>query len=355
MKSIRTLVVILSALALACNEEKEVTPLDSIIRIQIGDYRQKADSGLIVANGITRLKVIASIPAGAAEANRVIKFTTSEGTFDTSSEDKKTATATQASEDGSLLQASAWLTLSTTSGSYTISASISAKPDYRTDTSFHVAALTNENVLSVNTDPATGIKADGITLVRISGKLSNTTEKSVTITTTEGTLLSSEQPKSITVQTGPAGQYQATLQVAAEIKPYIITVKAGNTWLLTRSFTTERAYPEKLAIEPTTLLADTTASTTPIPLTIYLQRESGKVSTGTGVTAKAWQLNDQGQQEEKGRFTGISNLSDSDGKLTLHYHTDTSDFLKNKPITVEVSSRNDNGTTITSAIKLRIK
>ncbi|QMU30518.1 hypothetical protein [Adhaeribacter radiodurans] len=336
----------------------EVLPLstnESFIQFRIENFDNL--NGKLKADGLTKVKLIASVPKQSGEANRTVEFNTSAGTFDVAGENKKNKEiyATLVNENDATFTATTFLTLDTTPGNYIISANIKNQASYKVEQILNVLPLSVNDILNISFEPNATIRADGLTTFKVISTLTNTPAKSVIITTSAGEIQDSETPNSKTLEVSQEGRAEANIQVGTEVKNYLITAKLPNSSTsLTKTIALERAYPDNMIIEPASTIIDPSGNA--VSIDIYLKRERGKVSEGTSLNSiKAYQQPTAQENVSVGRFTGVSNTSDSNGKLTVQFAADSGNLIKDKPIIIEVSSRKDDGTLIVENVNLKIK
>ena len=199
-------VFFLIAVLSSCEEKEEIIELKNLIQLEIEDYDNLLHKGELKADGKKKIKIIATIHKNAAEANRVVKFVSSAGTFDVADANKQEAKvyATLLNENDSMLTASTYLTLGTTSGQYVISAIIDNKPLYKVEKVFPVLPLSNINTITQfiieDYEELNGkVKADGLTKVKLIAYVpKNATEDNrvVEFNTSAGTFDTAEDSKS---------------------------------------------------------------------------------------------------------------------------------------------------------------
>ena len=336
----------------------DVLPLNvsDFIDIRVQDLAQLISEGELKADGLTKIKVIASVPRATMDADRQIEFKTSDGAFDVTDASKlsKTVTAVLQHPGDTVLQAFAYLTMGVKPGIYNISANIVGKEIYEAETDITVLPIKISDVLQLAFEPAIAIRADGISTFKAIASVTGIPVSKITISTTDGQILDSPDGKTKDLDILTEGSAAIDIRSGTEVKNYVVTAKIPNTaYILSKTYSLSRAYPDKLTLEPSQLMIDTTGGS--ITVNIFLKRDRGKVSIGTAVSLKAYQVNDDHSVLEVGRFTGRNNTSDDDGKITVQYFADTGSIIKGRPITLEVSCPKDDGTVTMQSLKLTIK
>jgi len=335
----------------------QTLPMDvaDMITFEIEDYDKLVTEHKLKANGLTRIKLIASVPLGVSEAQRLIEFKSSAGTFEVIGEEKnsKQVTATLQSSGDTKLRAITYLTLGTEAGDYTLSATLANAANFSTEKTIRVLPVANADVIQLAFEPASGIRADGSSLVRVQVTLANTTITKVTLTTNDGSFLNSSEPKSTELEVNSEGKAEANLRVGTEVNDYLLTAKlTGSAIAVTKTLQPLRANPSQILIEPSTLYIEQAGAG--VKLDMFLKRETGKVSTGTSVSVRSYQVQDA-TEIITGRFTGKNNVSDTNGKVSMEFFLDEGPLVANKPIIIEITAQKDDSTKVTEKIELKVK
>ncbi len=328
-----------------------------LLTFTIDNYAALISGNLLKADGATRIKLIASVPLTTLDNDRQVVFTTSAGAFDVSDPNKlnKTVTAILQNPTDNHYEAWAYLTLGTIAGNYTVNAQLKTKPLYSADLIFPVQALEATDVLKLTFNPTSGLRADGTSLLKISTAVTGIPlTHAVTLTVSDGTIQSSQDPKNVILNLSQAGTADQFLMVGNDPKTYVITANIVDLSLsLSQSYVVTRANADDMTLEPGSLSVDRTGSGT--SFNIFLKRTTGTVSPGTSVSVRSYQTSASGSQVTVGRFTGTSNVSDSSGKITMVYIADTGTFDLTKPVTIEVTATNDVGVSVVGQFSLTVR
>jgi hypothetical protein len=90
-------------------------------------------------------------------------------------------------------------------------------------------------------------------------------------------------------------------------------------------------------------------------INVFLSRETGRVSIGTQVDFKSYQIIN-GTEDEVGRFIGTNEAkSNVDGLVSVKFVADTKYFDKDLPIFIRASTKKDDLSIIYEEIELKIK
>jgi hypothetical protein len=334
--------------------ETAAISIADMISFEIEDYDKLVTDGKLKSDGITKIKLIASIPLGASENERLIEFKTSAGSFDVTGDTKaKQVTASLQNSTDTRLKAIAYLTLGTDPGDYTLTAAMKNQSIFSAEKIIRVLPVKVADIIQVTLNPSSGVRANGLNLVNVQVALTNTTNKKVTLSTTDGVFVNSADAKNIELEVSSDGKAEANLKIGTEVKDYIITAKLSASVAVLKTISALRANPDKLLIEPSALTIQQGGSS--INLDIFLKRDIGKVSVGSAVAVKSYQIDENGQPVVTGRFTGISGVSDADGKINMHFFADAGPIIKDKPIIVEVTALKDDGSFIVQKIEIAVK
>ncbi len=117
-----------------------------------------------------------------------------------------------------------------------------------------------------------------------------------------------------------------------------------------KNISLKRANPDYIIIEPNSV---SIAIGNSVTINSYLLRNIGKVSEDTMAEFFAFQLVN-GEETEVGRFTGLTNRTDLDGKIIVTFHSDTGDIDTAQPVIIQVKSKNDLGETIEETVAITI-
>ncbi|WP_111308877.1 hypothetical protein [Confluentibacter sediminis] len=125
----------------------------------------------------------------------------------------------------------------------------------------------------------------------------------------------------------------------------------GKEYFSEAALETNRAYPDILIIEPSTINVSIPAT---IILNTFLSRSDGDVSEETAANFTAYQIIN-GVNVEVGRFTNLNNAyTNHEGLITVNFHTDTNDIDTSKPVVIKVTAFNDLQEIIEKQINLTI-
>ncbi|GAB3912580.1 hypothetical protein [Mucilaginibacter boryungensis] len=331
--------------------------VSDLLSFSIDNYAALVAGNLLKADGVTRIKLIASLPLSTLNNDLQVVFISSAGSFDVSDANKSTKTVTAVLQNpmDNHYEAWAYLTLGTTAANYTVNAQLKTKPLYTSDLIFAVQALKPTDVLKFTFSPTTGLRADGVSLLKISTAVTGIPlTHPVTLTVSDGVFQGSQTPKSVTPSLSQAGTADQFLMVGNDPKTYVLTANIADLSLsLSQTYTVLRANPDDMTLEPSSLSVDQTGSG--ISFNIFLKRTTGTVSPGTAVSVRAYQTNSSGGQIAVGRFTGTTNVSDISGKITMVYVADTGTFDLTKPVVIEVTGTNDAGSSVVKTFSLAVK
>jgi hypothetical protein len=327
----------------------------NMINFEIDQYDLLISQGKLKADGMTKIKLIVSVPVDAKESERLVEFKSSGGTFDVTTEQKtvKQVTATLQNTGDQRLYATAYLTLGNQPGDYTLSAGLKNLSQYSLEKVIPIQPVKSSELLQVSLSPAGGVRADGSSLVQFNAMLSNTSLRKITFVITDGSFLNTPERKTAELEADAEGKVNAVLRVGTEVKDYLLTARLSPSIAVSTTFSPLRAHADQLVLESSALEIE--KGSKPVSLDIFLKRTNGKVSSGTSVAVKSYQYNAEGQMISVGRYTGTNNVSDDTGKITVLFIADSGTFLNDKPIILEISTLRDDGTQLTVKTELRIK
>ncbi|WP_346319434.1 hypothetical protein [Chitinophaga sp. YIM B06452] len=151
---------------------------------------------------------------------------------------------------------------------------------------------------------------------------------------------------------------EATAHLRAGLVPgtYSLSVFLNNDVQYARHFsiTLAPSLPDTLLVEADKSMADTTSNSF-VTFSVYLRKTRGAVSLARSISARAYQLRGT-DTVDVGRFAGlVSNRSDSAGKISLQYYTDTRDLDNSHVVEVAFSSGTNQNRITTSIYRLVVK
>jgi len=336
--------VVITFFVLSCNQQISFKEIE----LDVTNLTKTA----IVADGVAAYEVSAKVNPQVKDEFRTITFKCNEGEF--VGEGDKKLRAVRVNSDG---KASIFWKVPSQGGDYYLSASIGKDNSLFKDEK--KVTLSQQNVpmptLTVSIKNPQAI-ANGVDSTKIEITSSNAANKSIKIETSEGTINDglTSQTKTFMTSLDKDGKKSIFLQLANKVTKYFVKVSLTETPDITdtKDFTPKRAAPDTIIIESN---AATAALKTPISLEIFLRRSKGKVSEDTPITIEAYQRDNPTQLRKVGRFKGVSSLiSDSNGKITLSFHTDTNDIDVNFPVIITATAKNNQNKEIKTEIKLTL-
>ncbi|MBK6978073.1 MAG: hypothetical protein IPH28_14000 [Cytophagaceae bacterium] len=138
------------------------------------------------------------------------------------------------------------------------------------------------------------------------------------------------------------GKASVFVKMGQNVETYFVKGQTTDgTFFINETFTPLRANGEEI-------FADAILQNTDIKITAYLKRSFGKVSVGTPVTFRAYQLIDN-KEKEVGVFqnlvNAVTNSEEKTGEIVLKQ---SDDIIKTSPIYIVASAKNQNGEKIST-------
>jgi hypothetical protein len=333
----------------ACKYQEDIALPDDIIRIQLDTVI--AD---IPANGSTVLPFKVTLPPKTREEFKQVTFVVS---------DVKAGSFTGANADNVNIKAGAdgiartSFKVGMVTGTFYISAQIkSGDVIYKANqVAIVLSGISASDFLNLKADNLTPV-ADAESIVTVSVDSKYSTEKKVTLTSNEGTFLGSSSPKEIVVELDNQGKGTARYKVSNHPVPVNITGKFTDGRSAILSLSPQISYPERLVLETTASLADTTGKAMSMNVFLRKVRNSSKVSSGRPVHYSSFQLIN-GIRVSVGRFTGTANAySDAEGNVpSVLFYLAPKDINPDLPIYIEAESDKNTNEKITANIILKVK
>lgn len=325
--------------------EKKEVGMAEILTLEVSDADQ------IYANGTSRIKLIAFIPEhnNAAESYKKVSFESTSGIFEASG---KSAYDVTIDKEGN---ATAYLVVGTMPGNYYVSAAIGPEKTQKVEKMLTLKAAGAESKINISFDGDTSrLKADGISVFKVKTLVSNSPEKSITFSVTEGSILGMGEQKSRTVVLDETGTAEITVKTDRNETTCLLSAQLNSLTAVHRTLNIRRAWADTMIIEPSLLSIDSVGGS--VQVKAILLRPAGKVSLGTPVFFESFQLDNANNVRPAGRFSGLSNsASNDDGEVSVTFYADTGHLLTGKPIVIRIKTKKDNGSYTTSSISLNIK
>ena len=324
----------LYAVAIAgCKADLDQAPQDAIIKLEI-----TSDTANMKADGLTLIKLKATIPADAIEDYRNITFqaTPNAGVFQGSATGN--TNVVKADNQG---VATATFKVGTTPGTYYLAAQTGTGSKlYKTpDIPLVLRTLTFADKLTLTVDNLQPV-ADNQSLVTLRITSDFVTEKTIKLTTNLGSFISSSTPTQYVLPLDDNGNATTQLQVTNQVLPHIINaVFATDGASASVTLNPQASKPDTLVAEPSSIKVDTTGPA--INFKVYLQKfnANARVSANTQVKFEAYQFIGV-NRKTVGRFTGLQTaFSDANGMVQgVSFFADTKDIDPSQPVLMDITS-----------------
>ena len=358
MKTIKNIthLVLLALFIVSCEGiEKEVINPDDIILLTILDEDGNEISQNIIGDGHTLITLKAEIPYNADIGFRSITFNKSGGEF--VGIDGSTNVVVVDSKG----IATTVLKVPLDSSNLFLSAEVKNEDQIFRDEKMldliDVGQVLDFQLLNEQSEPITQpVRADRNTILVLKVKVNYNQEtlKKIKFKKSIGSLLSvvgdeDEAIKTIDEDSIAIINYRVPNTVekvffSAEVDAYESIFKELDIDL-------ERAYADRIIIEPQLIVMDSTSQNT---ITTYLQRNIGVVSQETSAQFDAFQLDSNNQEKPVGRFTGLANAKTNENGVinNVIFKTDTGNINFDKPILIRVATLNDTGDVINETVMI---
>ena len=350
----RLVLILLCLLALySCNGiDQETINQDDIIRIIILDANGIEISDAI-GDGETIITLEAKIPSNADDDFQTVTFASSAGEFVGVG---NTSSQVNVNEEGI---ARAFLKLPLDDGELFLSAQVGANSNlFKAESS--ITLMSVNEVIKLRFLDLSGAelneipRGDGTTIIQLEGSILVNQDQlsSIKFTSSTGTFQVTNQTE----------QQKNTDNEGKAIVNFIIPQSEGPVFFTATTISTpsyvdennlvfERAYPDNLFVEPSSITMNTTD---PNGIMVFLSRNTGHVSVGTSVNFEAFQIL-SGAETPVGRFTGLANaVTNSQEQITVNFYADTGDIDLSLPVKIRVSAINDNGVSIINETELDV-
>jgi hypothetical protein len=248
--------------------------------------------------------------------------------------------------------ASVLLQLGTKPGVFYVSASISKDNIvYLQEGSVFLGELDVDDIISVEIINPSHLVADGISTVQYQIKVTNNPAETVSV---ESNLPLEGQNNVFSLINGNVNINQT---IANESKEYYLKVTISDPNVYKRySFVPTWSYPEDIICEPSVYQIDTNDNSTNVLLKTYLVKDIGKVTKGSLVEYKAFQLDDSNQPIYFDTFSGLQSAkTDINGSIegvTLIVYK--SQLLFDRPIIIKLKTLVDSVNYVEKEIQLHI-
>ncbi|MDX6187775.1 hypothetical protein SGQ83_00295 [Flavobacterium sp. Fl-318] len=316
---------------------------DAIIYLTVMDEN---DSPVIEVpgDGETLLKLQAKIPVNADAKYRKVTFRTSNGQFLSST----TNTMYEKTVDANGI-AEVFLKVPLNHDPLFLSAEIGADANkYISEqhiTLLNVGEIINLDILDNNGNPISSeIRADGNTILTVKATVNFNSNAigSIKFITSAGNFLGINNANSTVAINGNVATIQ--LKVPKTVGGVYLRAEALTNSNIFKNGTLPltRAFADNIILEPSRLSID--SSDDLVIINTYLTRNIGYVSIGSTAQYKAFQLDNNNNEVEVGRFTGLAEAFTNDSSLisSVKFVPDTGDINFTEPIIIRVSARNDN-------------
>ncbi|MDB5006268.1 MAG: hypothetical protein JWP45_661 [Mucilaginibacter sp.] len=338
-----------AALLAGCKEDAVQVPQDKIIKLTI-----TSDTADLKADGLSPIRLQATIPANTVDGARNVTFTASAalGTFNGST--GAASNVVTASPDG---LASTSLVAGKVPGTYYISAQITNSGIvYKTnDMAITLHPLSISDELSLTADNLSPV-ADGLSIVNLSVSAKYLTQASVKLTTTLGSFPLSSDPKNFPVILDSKGNGAAVFQMDNQLLPHIIVAAFSDGTNVSVTLNPIISRPDDLLVDASSLLYNTDGSA--VTITAYLRKfaPNAKVTQGIAPGYTAYQLIGV-VKKSVGRFSGLSNaVSDASGNIpAVSFFADSGDIDTTQDVLIDVTAPKTSTTNFTVTIHLKKK
>lgn len=326
--------IILFLLLSSCNEEIDFKEIE----LSTTNIPSSA-----IADGKATYEIIAKVNPQVKDEFQTVTFKCSSGAF--SGEGDKQSRPVRINTLGEAKIS--WI-VPNKGGAYFVSASIGKDANVYKDekkVDLKDAPLTSIKLTPNSSDLSSAV-ANGESKISLDIQLANNTTNEITLTTNEGSLSDGFllEDKNIKIKADNTGKAKVQLKVSTSVKLYSIkaVLVGADDVSDMQTLTPKRAYADEIIIDADKLNPKIGSA---VGLTIYLKRSVGRVSIGTPISIRAYQMI-QGQEKTVGRFTGLTNaFTNENQSISLSFLTDTGDFDKNltNPVIIEVKTDNEPG------------
>ncbi|NHE58484.1 hypothetical protein [Cyclobacterium plantarum] len=333
-------------LFVACQENTDaLIPNNEIIELIILDPSSETELFETLGDGEASIMLKVQIPHNAADKYKSVKFTASDGKFINDSGEYIKRTNSEGI-------AVSYLTVPLKSGPLYLSAQIGENTDIFYDEKI-INLVDIGNILefeildnSFQHIPS-NMKADGTTILSLKVTANHFVNNlgSIEFSVSDGEFIGSAS-SSIAFNTDKEAITKFKLpQTPGDI--YFTAKSSENSSIQQNAgIKLERAYPDHILLEPSSLFVTETDNT--INIVTYLLRNEGSVSIGTRAEFQAFQIDSNNQEKTVGRFTGLTEaVTDEKGKISsVNFLADTGDIDFDNPIFIKAFTTNDTGDVI---------
>lgn len=344
----------------SCEETEEPVVLnESIIQLNVLDESLANQITEVLGDGTTIIALQVKIPHNAADKFKAITFKASKGTFVNSTVNPMELTKKVNSEG----VATVYLKVPLDHGELFVSAQTGSTIDstfYADDkvvNLINVGEILNFELLDNKLQPLVQpVKADGNTIIVLKAKVNfnATSLNAINFLNSagSGSFLDVTNLTNITLDSNNNAFIRFKVSKTVGEIYFRAEISTNPQIYKTSGLTLTRSFADNIVLDPDVLIVDSPSAT--VNLITYLLKDTGSVSTGTGVQYEAYQLNDSNVQVPVGRFTGLPQaFTDTEGKITgVNFKPDTGDVDFKQPIIIRVFSRNDNNMQITQTVTL---
>ncbi|MEE1963094.1 hypothetical protein V1387_10400 [Allomuricauda taeanensis] len=339
-----------------CNGiDDEVVDAEEIIVLKVVDSDgNDISGGTLAGDGETLVTLEVEIPEVADEKFREVTFSTTDGIFvDVGAKEHKKLVNINGI-------ATTTLRVPLSNSPIFLSAEIGDGSDnFRSESLINLMGV--DEVLTLQVFDEGGqqadmvYRADGETIVTLTATVNfnPNTLNQVVFESSDGTFLNASN-NAVIKDINEQNMAKVGLRLPTTSGRIFFSAQVGNgpAYFDEKSLDLERAYPDKILIEPAMSSVDKGSSVT---ISVFLLRDVGKVSFETRADFEAFQLDDDNQEVSVGRFTGLVNATtDTDGKINVIFFADSPDIDVMQPIIIQVSSMDDSGNSISERITLEI-
>jgi hypothetical protein len=337
-----------SLLLFGCIKNQTPITQDNAVKLTV------TDTAGLKADGTHVITLTAQIPANAADAFKNVTFNlgTGLGTFVGSA--ATGSSVVTADVKGTAVIA---FKVGLLPGKYFVSAQVGtgATLQKTPDIPVVVNALAYSDKIVLT--PSTLLPvADGLSLVTFTLATKYETEKSVAVTTNQGSLIGAASPLQLSVPLDDKGNGSFTLMMGNEVLPYAVTAAFTDKVSATVALSPQVSRPDTLIAEPSALKVDTVGTAVTITTRLIKNQLNAKVSKNTQVYFSAYQLTGT-TRTNVGRFTGTGvAVSDATGTVpVVSFFGDTGGIDKNKIIFIEVSAFKTATSKTVQTLQLNVK
>lgn len=341
--------LLLIAFSSACVDDDPVTNNEIIKLVILNEQGEELDEA--IGNGTDLITLRAELPDDVGEQFGTVSFKTTSGTFFGTTE---TSVQERVNAEG---VAEVLLTLPLDSGDLFLTASIGSDTNaysaQQTISLIGVDAVLNLHFKTLDgTTLITIPRADGTTLFNVESQVLADRENlnTVSFTATQGIFIETNNSSAMK-STNTEGTAQAGYKVPQQVGAVFFTATTGSNTQYRSEANLEfaRAYADEIFVEPANLNMNTAMGNV---INTFLVRDIGKVSLETRVDFEAFQLVDN-TEIPVGRFTGLSLVkTDANGRAFATFFADTGDIDTNLPVTLRVSTLNDDGIIVSATIDI---